>query len=120
MRESFGVSGELSCVSRELSCVSRDLSCVSRDLSCVSRDLFRVSRDLFRVSNDPLAIDAVIASVARPSCGAVATFVLWNQELQVDVLKKRLGLEEPTVRIFSNDPRLKDLTAFSSDGAMAS
>jgi len=68
VRESFGVSGELSCVSREL-------SCVSRDLFRVSRDLFRVSRDLFRVSNDPLAIDAVIASVARPSCGAVATFV---------------------------------------------
>ena len=61
MRESFGVSGEL--------------SCVSRDLFRVSRDLFRVSRDLFRVSNDPLAIDVVIASVARPSCGAVATFV---------------------------------------------
>ena len=52
--------------------------------------------------------------------GAVATFVLWNQELQVDVLKKRLGIDEPTVRIFSNDARLKDLTAFSAEGAMAS
>ena len=41
----------------------------------VSRELFSVSRDLFCLSNDPLTLDAVIASVVHPSCGAVATFV---------------------------------------------
>jgi molybdopterin synthase catalytic subunit len=32
-------------------------------------------RESFRVSDQPLNIDAVIASVATPSCGAVATFI---------------------------------------------
>lgn len=43
--------------------------------------------------------------------GTVATFVLWDQHLEVDRLKKRLGLTEPTVEIFSNDSRLADLTS---------
>jgi superfamily II DNA/RNA helicase len=42
--------------------------------------------------------------------GTVATFVLWNQQLEVERLKKRLGLlGEPTVEVFSNDPRLARL-----------
>lgn len=41
--------------------------------------------------------------------GAVATFVLWNQVLDVEKLQKRLGLDEPVVEVFSNDPRLLDL-----------
>ena len=41
--------------------------------------------------------------------GAVATFVLWNQLLDVEKLKKRLGLREPVVEVFSNDTRLLDL-----------
>jgi superfamily II DNA/RNA helicase len=44
--------------------------------------------------------------------GAVATFVMWDQEFSVDVMRRRLGITEPTVRIFSNDPRLADLHAF--------
>ncbi|MGH9246931.1 MAG: DEAD/DEAH box helicase [Acidimicrobiales bacterium] len=41
--------------------------------------------------------------------GAVATFVLWDQERDVELLKKRLGLAEPTIEVFSNDPRLTTL-----------
>ncbi len=44
--------------------------------------------------------------------GAVATFVLWNQELEVERLQRRLGLRAPIVEIFSNDPRLADLHDF--------
>ena len=44
--------------------------------------------------------------------GVVVTFVLWNQLLDVEKLKKRLGLSEPIVEVFSNDPRLADLANF--------
>ena len=44
--------------------------------------------------------------------GVVVTFVLWNQVLDVERLQKRLGLSEPIVEVFSNDPRLADLTSF--------
>jgi superfamily II DNA/RNA helicase len=41
--------------------------------------------------------------------GIVVTFVLWDQELEVERLQRRLGLREPIVEVFSNDPRLADL-----------
>jgi len=41
--------------------------------------------------------------------GVVVTFVLWNQELEVKRLQKRIGLNIPIVEMFSNDPRLTDL-----------
>lgn len=43
------------------------------------------------------------------NAGIVATFVLWNQELEVERLQRRLGLRLPIVEVFSNDPRLADL-----------
>jgi superfamily II DNA/RNA helicase len=43
--------------------------------------------------------------------GIVVTFVLWNQELEVERLMKRLGIREPIIEVFSNDPRLADLAA---------
>ena len=43
--------------------------------------------------------------------GIVATFVLWDQELEVERLKKRLGLRVPIVEVFSNDERLGDLSS---------
>jgi superfamily II DNA/RNA helicase len=43
--------------------------------------------------------------------GVVATFVLWNQELEVERLQKRLGLRVPIIEVFSNDPRLGDLAS---------
>jgi superfamily II DNA/RNA helicase len=44
--------------------------------------------------------------------GLVVTLSLWNQELEVKKLQKRVGLDEPLVEMFSNDARLADLSAF--------
>ena len=44
--------------------------------------------------------------------GLVVSLALWNQELEVRRLQKRLGLNQPLVEMFSNDPRLKDLASF--------
>jgi superfamily II DNA/RNA helicase len=38
--------------------------------------------------------------------GVAVTLVLWNQEVEVERIQKRLGLGQPLVEIFSNDPRL--------------
>ena len=46
--------------------------------------------------------------------GIVVTFVLWNQELEVERLQRRLGMREPIVEVFSNDPRLADLATLDS------
>jgi superfamily II DNA/RNA helicase len=50
---------------------------------------------------------------ARTS-GVVVTLVLWNQENEVKLLQRRLGLEVPIVEVFSNDPRLADLAAWDA------
>jgi superfamily II DNA/RNA helicase len=42
--------------------------------------------------------------------GVVATLVLWDQEHDVRLLQKRLGLDLPLVEVFSNDPRLGALS----------
>jgi superfamily II DNA/RNA helicase len=44
--------------------------------------------------------------------GLVVTLVLWDQELEVRRLQKRIGVDQPIVQIFSNDKRLADLTAW--------
>lgn len=41
--------------------------------------------------------------------GLVVTLSLWDQELEVKRIQKRLGLEVPIVEMFSNDERLTDL-----------
>ncbi|MGH9076190.1 MAG: DEAD/DEAH box helicase [Acidimicrobiales bacterium] len=41
--------------------------------------------------------------------GLVVTLVLWNQQLEVERIQKRLGLSEPVVEMLSNDPRVADL-----------
>jgi superfamily II DNA/RNA helicase len=41
--------------------------------------------------------------------GIVVTLVLWNEELEVRRLQKRLALNVPIVQMFSNDKRLADL-----------
>jgi superfamily II DNA/RNA helicase len=46
--------------------------------------------------------------------GAVATLLLWNEELAVRRLRTRLRLEEPIVEVFSNDKRLSDLTSWDT------
>jgi superfamily II DNA/RNA helicase len=44
--------------------------------------------------------------------GVAVTLMLWNQENDVRMVQKRLGLDEPIIEVFSNDSRLADLHAF--------
>ncbi len=48
--------------------------------------------------------------------GIAVTLLLWNQELEVRRLKRRLRLDAlPIVEVFSNDKRLADLHAFARE-----
>ena len=44
--------------------------------------------------------------------GIVVTLVLWDQELEVKRMMKRVGIEQNMVDLFSNDKRLTDLAAW--------
>jgi superfamily II DNA/RNA helicase len=44
--------------------------------------------------------------------GVVVTLALWNEELEIKRMQKRLKIDQPIVEVFSNDPRLADLTAW--------
>ncbi|MGI9623500.1 MAG: DEAD/DEAH box helicase [Acidimicrobiales bacterium] len=44
--------------------------------------------------------------------GLVVTLALWNEELEVKRIQKRIGLDLPIVEMFSNDPRLGDLAGW--------
>lgn len=44
--------------------------------------------------------------------GVAVTLMEWDQELDVRRLMRRLGLDQPMVEVFSNDPRLADLAAW--------
>jgi superfamily II DNA/RNA helicase len=50
--------------------------------------------------------------------GVVVTLVLWDQQRDVERIQKRLGIQQPVVEVFSNDPRLADLRSW--DPATAS
>lgn len=41
--------------------------------------------------------------------GVAVTLMLWNEENAIRSVQRRLGLSEPIVEMFSNDPRLADL-----------
>lgn len=47
--------------------------------------------------------------------GLVVTLSLWDQELEVKRIQKRLGLEVPIVEMFSNDERLADLANWTPE-----
>jgi superfamily II DNA/RNA helicase len=49
------------------------------------------------------------------TAGVVATLVLWDQEIEVKAMQKRIGLDEPLIEVFSNDPRLADLAAWDDE-----
>jgi len=51
--------------------------------------------------------------------GVVATLILWDQILDVERIQKRLGLVAPIEEIFSNDPRLADLSGWQADEGAA-
>ena len=44
--------------------------------------------------------------------GLVVTLALWDQELEVKRLQKRLGIDQPMPEVFSNNPILADLTSW--------
>ena len=46
------------------------------------------------------------------AAGLAVTLVLWNEELEARRVKRRLGLDEPIVEMFSNDERLADLAGW--------
>jgi superfamily II DNA/RNA helicase len=45
--------------------------------------------------------------------GVVVSLVLYNQELEIKRMQKRLGLDVPMVEVFSNDERLEHLADWS-------
>jgi superfamily II DNA/RNA helicase len=45
--------------------------------------------------------------------GLAVSLSLWNEELHIKRLQKRIGVIQPITEMFSNDPRLEDLTAFT-------
>jgi superfamily II DNA/RNA helicase len=45
--------------------------------------------------------------------GVVVTLVLWDQELEVRRMQKRIGVDHPLVELFSNDKRLGDLAGWN-------
>lgn len=47
--------------------------------------------------------------------GLVVTLVLWDQELDVKRLQRRIGINVPLVEMFSNDSRLADLGAWDPE-----
>src|SRR6476620_11398235 len=51
--------------------------------------------------------------------GVAVTILLWNEENEIRVIQRRLGLQIPVVEIFSNDPRLLDLANFTAETELA-
>ncbi len=49
--------------------------------------------------------------------GVVVTLIMWNEEVHVRILLRRLRLTQPMVEVFSNDPRLADLIAWNPEEA---
>ena len=47
--------------------------------------------------------------------GLVVTLMLWDQELEIKRLMKRLGVEQPLNDVFSNNPILNDLAAWDPE-----
>jgi superfamily II DNA/RNA helicase len=44
--------------------------------------------------------------------GVAVSLILWDEEREVEILQKRLGISQPTVEVFSNDDRLADLAGW--------
>jgi superfamily II DNA/RNA helicase len=52
--------------------------------------------------------------------GVVVTLLLWDQELAVERLQRRVGLRLPIQEIFSNNPLLKNLVVRDAEPKAAS
>jgi superfamily II DNA/RNA helicase len=51
--------------------------------------------------------------------GLVVTLVLWDQQLEIEKLQRRLGITRPVIEVFSNDPRLQDPRSLSPTASVA-
>jgi len=51
------------------------------------------------------------------SAGLVVSLVQWNQILEIERIQTRIGVRMPIVEMFSNDPRLADLAAWTPEKA---
>jgi len=51
------------------------------------------------------------------SAGLVVSLVQWNQVLEIERIQTRIGIRMPIVEMFSNDPRLADLAAWTPEKA---
>jgi len=49
------------------------------------------------------------------SAGLVVSLVQWNQVLEIERIQSRIGVRMPIVEMFSNDPRLADLAAWTPE-----
>ena len=49
------------------------------------------------------------------SAGLVVSLVQWNQILEIERIQTRIGVRMPIVEMFSNDPRLADLAAWTPE-----
>ncbi|MGA2838520.1 MAG: DEAD/DEAH box helicase [Acidimicrobiales bacterium] len=49
------------------------------------------------------------------SAGLVVSLVQWNQVLEIERIQARIGIRMPIVEMFSNDPRLADLVAWTPE-----
>jgi superfamily II DNA/RNA helicase len=49
------------------------------------------------------------------SAGLVVSLVQWNQVLEIERIQTRIGVRMPIVEMFSNDPRLADLAAWTPE-----
>jgi superfamily II DNA/RNA helicase len=49
------------------------------------------------------------------SAGLVVSLVQWNQVLEIERIQTRIGIRMPIVEMFSNDPRLADLAAWTPE-----
>ena len=49
--------------------------------------------------------------------GVAVTLMLYNEENEIRSIQRRLALDGPIVEVFSNDPRLANLSTFESDEA---
>jgi superfamily II DNA/RNA helicase len=52
--------------------------------------------------------------------GVAVSLVLWDQERETEINQKRLGISQPLVEVFSNDPRLQDLASWDPAAEAAS
>jgi superfamily II DNA/RNA helicase/alkylated DNA nucleotide flippase Atl1 len=51
--------------------------------------------------------------------GLVVTLILWNEEVEIRRMLRRLGISHPLVEMFSNDPRLADLVGWDPRAEVA-